>query len=172
MICTSYYNTYHHFQTKLPAKAGSSGLHLLSLKCCGHLPAPCSDERWHDNPRAVRADEIRPEVEWTRPEVEASQVCGDEVEQASVELAQANGELEDVGVGLAGCNCIAASRKLVVRIRSRLILSSVLILSSRERNSFQRAHSFLSRKKGADGRRRRRRRLRPLFPRLRPRCRW
>ena len=133
MICPSYYNTYHHLQTKLPAKAGSSGLHLLSLKCCGHLPAPCSDERWHDNPRAVRADEIRPEVEWTRPEVEASQVCGDEVEQASVELAQANGELEDVAVGLAGCNCIAASRKLVVRIRSRLILSSVLILSSRER---------------------------------------
>ena len=94
MICPSFYSKYHYLQTKLPAKAGSSDLHLLSSKCCGDLlPASCRNERWYDNPRDVCADEIRPEVEWTGPEVEAGQVRGDEVEQASVELAQANGEL-------------------------------------------------------------------------------
>lgn len=68
--------------------SSSSGLDLVGLKRCRDLlPAPRGDERRYDHPRTVGADEIRPEVERARPEAEAVQVRGDEVEQAPVELA-------------------------------------------------------------------------------------
>jgi hypothetical protein len=68
--------------------SSSSGLDLVSLKRCRDLlPAPRGDERRYDHPQTVVADEIRPEVERARPEAEAVQVRGDEVEQAPVELA-------------------------------------------------------------------------------------
>jgi len=91
-------------------------LRLFSSKCCAnHLPAPHGDERWYPNPETVCANEICPEVEWTDPEVEAIQVCGDEVNQAPVELTQTDGELENMAIGLVGCNGIAATSKFVVR---------------------------------------------------------
>jgi hypothetical protein len=98
------------------ANAALLSLHLFCSNCCTNLlPTPHGDERWYPNPETVCANEICPEVEWTDPEVEAIQVCSDEVNQAPVELAQADGELENMAVGLAGCNGITASSKLVVR---------------------------------------------------------
>jgi len=98
-------------------------LRLFSSKCCAnHLPAPHGDERWYPNPETVCANEICPEVEWTDPEVEAIQVCGDKVNQASVELTQTNGELENMAEGLMGCNSVAASRKKLVRQKAKSIL--------------------------------------------------
>jgi len=98
------------------ANAALLSLHLFCSNCCTNLlPTPHGDERWYPSPETVCANEICPEVEWTDPEVEAIQVCGDEVNQASVELAQADGELENMAVGLAGSNGITANSKLVVR---------------------------------------------------------
>jgi hypothetical protein len=91
-------------------------LHLFSSNCCTNfLPTPHDDECWYPNPETVCKNEICPKVERTDPEVEAIQVCSDEINHASVELAQADGNLENMAVRLAGCNGIAASGKLVVR---------------------------------------------------------
>jgi hypothetical protein len=90
---------------------------LFSSKCCANdLPAPHGNERWYPNPETVCTNEICPEIEWSDPEVEASQVRSDEVNKAPVELAQADSELKNMTIGLVGCNGIAAtSNKLVVR---------------------------------------------------------
>ena len=88
------------------------GLHLFSLKCCAYfLPGSYGNEHRYPNPETVCTNEICPEVEWADPEVEAIQVCSDEVNQASVELTQTDGELENMAAGLPGCNGVAASTK-------------------------------------------------------------
>ena len=79
-------------------------------RCADVLPAPSGDQQRYHNPRTVCTDEVRPEVERTGPEVEAIQVGGGEVDDASIELAETHGELEDMAVGLPGCNSIAANR--------------------------------------------------------------
>lgn len=86
----------------------------------GFLPGPYGDEHRYPDPEAVCANEIRPEVERADPEVEAVQVRGDEVNQASVELAQTYGELENVAEGLPGCNGVAGSRKTIGEIKQKL----------------------------------------------------
>ena len=86
------------------------------MKCCAYfLPGSYGNERWYPNPETVCTNEICPEVEWADPEVEAIQVRSDEVNKAPVELAQADGELENMAIGLVGCNGIAATSKFVVR---------------------------------------------------------
>jgi hypothetical protein len=107
------------------------GLHLFSLKCCAYfLPGSYGNEHRYPNPETVCANEICPEVEWTDPEVEAIQVCGDKVNQASVELTQTNGELENMAEGLLGCNSIAASRKKLVRQSKSYIMNPNSVFKS------------------------------------------
>jgi heat shock protein HslJ len=79
------------------------------------FPAPSGDKQRYHNPRTVRSNKVCPEVEGTGPEVEAIQIGGGKVHNASIELTQTHGELEDMAIGLPGCNRIAASWKFVVR---------------------------------------------------------
>jgi len=100
------------------------GLHLFSLKCSTDLlPGSHGNECWYHNPRTVRTNEVCPEVEGTGPEIEAIQVGSNEVNQASIELTQADSELKNMAVGLPGCNSVAASSKLLVRWSKSYIIN-------------------------------------------------
>lgn len=86
-------------------------LHLfLSMNCCTYLlPASHDDERWYDNPRAVCSDVICPVVVRASREIVTQQEGGNEVDKASIKLAERDCKLKGVIVWLPCSDGISIS---------------------------------------------------------------